>query len=444
VVLPEGLPDHDDSDTDTGKVSTADEAEILTSPAEANDLDPAADILHVQLTAAPMTHQVGGVDIEGYAYNGQTPGPTLRAAVGDTLVVELQNDLDVETTIHWHGVSVPWEMDGVTWQAAPVPVGGSFTYTFTLERAGTFWYHPHFDTERQVDLGLYGVLIVEDPGEPAAEDELVLVFDTWSEVHDHDTTDPMDHHGIVDLPTTWTVNGLITPVYPADGGERVRVRSVNVSNTGYLDLPAMRRIAGDQGLAAGIDVEETLLGPGDRAEFEWGMDASWTLQSQPYSLSGGPSWGEPFDLMAIEVAVPAPVVPLVWPVSGELPSEDPGYADITYVFSGDGTGGGWMINGEQFPDVTIEAVERDTEIVIEVRNLSPSEHPFHLHGHHFEVLSEAGEAPPHRRIEDTVNVRIGEAVRLKVLADNPGDWMAHCHILPHAHQGMMTVLRVNP
>ncbi|MFT7624376.1 MAG: FtsP/CotA-like multicopper oxidase with cupredoxin domain, partial [Myxococcota bacterium] len=76
------------------------------------------------------------------------------------------------------------------------------------------------------------------------------------------------------------------------------------------------------------------------------------------------------------------------------------------------------------------------------RNLSPTEHPFHLHGHAFEVISLDGEAPPHYMLEDTLNIPIRQTARLRLLADNPGDWMTHCHILPHAGQGMMTVLRV--
>jgi FtsP/CotA-like multicopper oxidase with cupredoxin domain len=425
-------------DTSTARVE-------LRNPDEAIDLNPAPGVLEVQLIAAPTTHVIGEVEVAGYAYNGQTPGPTLRATVGDTLIVELVNDLDVETTIHWHGVSVPWAMDGVTWQSAPVPIGDVFTYTFTLNRAGTFWYHPHFDTERQVDLGLYGVLIVEDPAEPVAEDERILVFDTWSEVHDHSQDLLTNHHSLSDLPTTWTVNGLVNPVYRGQGGDRVRVRAVNVSNTGYLDLDPSRQIAGDQGLLAAADeTSRSLLGPGDRAEFEWAMDASGTLSSRGYSLAGGTAWGEPFDLLQIDVTSPASAAGLSWPFDGVLASEDPGATDITYVFTGDSGAGGWMINGEQFPDVTIETVALGAEVVIEVRNLSPSEHPFHLHGHPFEVLSTGGVPSFFRKIEDTVNVRIGEAVRLKLLADNPGDWMAHCHILPHAHLGMMTVLRVAP
>ncbi|MCB9672983.1 MAG: multicopper oxidase domain-containing protein [Alphaproteobacteria bacterium] len=112
----------------------------LRSPAEAVDLDPAPDVLHVRLVAAPHVWDDG---TEGFAYDGQVPGPTLRAKVGDTLVVELDNQLGMPTSIHWHGVDVPYAMDGAGWQVSPVAAGATFTYTFVLEQPGTFWYHPH-------------------------------------------------------------------------------------------------------------------------------------------------------------------------------------------------------------------------------------------------------------------------------------------------------------
>ncbi|MFO0745667.1 MAG: multicopper oxidase domain-containing protein [Myxococcota bacterium] len=102
-----------------------------------------------------------------------------------------------------------------------------------------------------------------------------------------------------------------------------------------------------------------------------------------------------------------------------------------------------MINGETFPDVTIPEVALGADVTLEVRNLSPTHHPFHLHGMPFEVLSQNGVVPAHKTIEDTLDLGLRDVARLRVHADNPGDWMAHCHILPHAH-GMMTILRVSP
>ncbi|MFO0745666.1 MAG: multicopper oxidase domain-containing protein [Myxococcota bacterium] len=136
-------------------------------PAVARDQDPADDVVHVALRAAPADVVIAGERVQALAFNGQVPGPTLRAEVGDTLVVDIDDAMDLPTTVHWHGVHVPWAMDGVTWQSAPIAPGARFTARFVLDRPGTYWYHPHFDSAREVDRGLYGALIVTSPDEPA-------------------------------------------------------------------------------------------------------------------------------------------------------------------------------------------------------------------------------------------------------------------------------------
>lgn len=406
---------------------------MVASPAEPEDLDPAEDVLHVELVAAPTDDALVGQP--GYAYNGQVPGPTLRARVGDTLVVDLQNDLPTPTTIHWHGVHVPWVMDGVPWMMEPVPPGGSTTITFPLEQAGTFWYHPHFDTASQVDLGLYGVLVVEDPSEPAVPDA-VLVFDDAGEEEAAGT-----HTHADDLPDRWLVNGVAGGVLEAPDGEPLRARLVNASNIAYLALrwPGMRVLAHDQGLLPALEQPDVLiLAPGDRAEVEWLVTGELAVQAGPFSLHGGDAGGEPETVLTVRGgAAPAAAA---WPFVPRDPPQDPGRTDVRYVFQGDGEQ--WMINGETFPDVTIPSLPLDAETVLEVRNVSPTRHPFHLHGHSFEVLSDGDGPATTYRLEDTIDVGIREVVRLRLVADNPGDWMVHCHLLPHADQGMMTVLRV--
>jgi FtsP/CotA-like multicopper oxidase with cupredoxin domain len=439
---------------------------FLESPREALDLDPSPDVLHVELRAAPFLHHVAGRTLEGFAYNGQTPGPTLRARIGDRLVVDFQNDLAEPTTIHWHGVHVPYAMDGVTWQRQPIEPGATFRFEFDLKHSGTFWYHPHFDSTGQVNRGLYGVLIVEDPDEPVLEDELVLVFDRWGE---HEAEAAQRHgadasarhlasepafdqtsgpgNGSASLPPSiWTVNGLVTPTFRARGGRRVRVRLLNASNVGYLDLhwPAIRQIAGDQGLLPRLlEPDRILLTPGDRAEVEWLVgERAFTVDTAPYSLFGR-DIGQPAALIEVVATDPRPSpVATAWPFAHGEPSADPGSTDVVYSFSGDLHTNDWRINGEKFPDVTIASLPLGAEAVIEVRNVSPTDHPFHVHGHAFEVLSVNGVAPDRRTVEDTWNLAIRDIARLRLVADNPGEWMAHCHILPHADNGMMTVLRV--
>ena len=414
---------------------------VVNSPAEAVDEDPADDVVHVRLTAAPHTGDT-------WAYNGQIPGPTIRSKVGDTVKVTLTNNLPNPTTIHWHGVEVPFEMDGVIWKGAPIAAGEVFEYSFEVRSAGTFWYHPHFDTRHQVDLGLYGAFIVEDPSEPATDRDLVVVFDQTGESVRYDTG-PAHRHGLVPVDAPWTVNGVVNPTIAVAPGERVRLRTLNASNTGYVSMswPNMRHIANDQGLLSAVQMpQDVLLAPGDRAEFELiGEETGFEVVNTPYSLMGGEAVGDKQVLFRV-VPDGAQVSrsPVSWPSAATPPSIDPGYADAVYVFSGSSEGGNWMINGERFPDVTIEEFQVGQSVVLEVRNLSPSEHPFHMHGHSFEVLSRDGVPPAQQLIEDTINVGIREIVRLRFTAANVGDWMTHCHILEHADEGMMTIIRVNP
>jgi FtsP/CotA-like multicopper oxidase with cupredoxin domain len=243
---------------------------------------------------------------------------------------------------------------------------------------------------------------------------------------------------------------------------------VNASNTGYLALAggAPMLIGTDQGLAAAASTPPTIvLAPGDRAELAYRMPADgagFDVVTTGYSMHGGaldatehdPSHGAadtpsapeddapagtPLFHVALEGPRRAPPERLPWAFDGALPAPDPGTTDVLWVLQGSDRG--WMINGETFPDVTVPEVTLGADVVIEVRNLSPTHHPFHLHGMAFEVLSRDGVAPSARALEDTIDLPIRGVARLLLHADNPGEWMAHCHILPHAH-GMMTVLRV--
>ncbi|MCB9796479.1 MAG: multicopper oxidase family protein [Alphaproteobacteria bacterium] len=445
----------DSEGQDSEPDSTATPRPLFVNPLEAEDLNSAEGAVRFSLTAAAMTQRVSDevsgevVEFEGFAYNGQTPGPTLRAKLGDRFELTLDNQLDVATTIHWHGLDVPYEMDGVTWRSDPIEPGEQFTYSFTLEQAGTFWYHPHFNTDRQVDNGLYGVLIVEDPSEPAMDRELIMVFDDWTQP-DAVATPPhggeSDTHGVDGGEGLWAVNGQVSPRVELVAGERVRVRMLNAANGAVLDLrwPSMRQLAFDQGLLSAMGFpERVVLAAGDRAEFEWlPGEEGFEVLDHPYAHSGGEAYGEP------EVRLSAELVSAgqaseggAWPFAGGSAPDDPGYADFTYVFTGE-LEGPWLINGEAFPDVEVLSWPKAQPAILEVRNLSASEHPFHLHGMRFELLSLNGEPFGAPRVEDTFNLGIRDVLRVRVRPHHAGWWMLHCHILEHADGGMMTVLEV--
>lgn len=415
------------------------------SPKEAPNLATEPNRVRVDLVAESFQHDTPFGLVAGYAYNGQTPGPTIRGKIGDILEVHLTNNLMTPTTIHWHGAHVPWNMDGVTWNQDPVEPGETFVYSFPLTQSGTFWYHPHFDTDSQVDLGLYSLLIVDDPGAAETDHELLLVFDSFEEnVHEESTEHTHLHGGTVIR--DWLVNGASQPELSFPAGTTVRVRMLNASNTGYLDLrwPGLRKIGGDQGLFGRVESPDFVrLSPGDRVEVEWLVGSEpFEIANHPYTLMGGSTYGDPKVVLNV-VPFGEGSAPLgaSWGEATEAPTQDPGSTDVVYVFTGSPRSGEWLINGESYPEVKVEEVAAGESIVMEVRNLSPSEHPFHMHGVSFEVLSVNGVPPTNRRIEDTMNVGIYEVVRLRVINTNPGDWMVHCHILSHAHNGMMTVIR---
>ncbi len=425
---------------DSGGPPTAAPRPTFVEPADAPDSDPDPDVLHVALIAAPFRYTIGDATVDGAAYDEQVPGPTLRAKVGDTVVVDFENALGEPTTIHWHGMHVPWEMDGITWMQSPIDPGETFTYTFAATSAGTFWYHPHFDGgSDQTDAGLYGAIVIADPADPVPDADIVLVLDAGIE------QSMGEAHGTRAPDGPWTVNGLVDPELALPAGSSVRARFINASNTGYLDLawPDPRQVGGDQGLLAAAATPSSLvLSPGDRAELEWSVGTDgFAVDTLPYSLAGGSSWGEREEVLTVTPSGTGEApTPLPWAFTGAAPSADPTYTDIVWVFQGDGDH--WMINGETFPDVTVPEVAYGAPTIIELRNLSSTEHPFHLHGNSFEVLSVDGVPPPVQDIEDTVDVPIRSIVRVRLVATNPGDWMAHCHILPHAMDGMMTVIRV--
>jgi FtsP/CotA-like multicopper oxidase with cupredoxin domain len=429
----------------------------LRSVPSAQDLNDDPGIVEVNLSATriPVNLRPDPGIVSGYSF--RSPGPVIRARLGDTLVVNFSNRLATPTSVHWHGLHVPFDMDGAL--AMPqveemtedehglmqIPTDAAVRYEFQVNQPGTFWYHPHFDTSEQVDEGLFGVIVVEDPRDPVV-DEMVLVLDALGEQHGGMTDRPAGHGA---LNTRWRVNGLRRPVWTPASGSVVRLRFVNVSNVSYVSLtgPEWRVIALDQGiLAAPQSPERLLLGPGDRAEVELLVgDEAFDIVNEPWSINGGRTWAQPETLIRVEPTgdLPAPP-PVNWPFTGTVATPDPGYADIVWTFAGDDRSEEWFINGRQFPDIEIETVRASQPPIMEIRNLSPTEHPFHTHGMDFEVLSINGTPLEYQVIEDTINLRIGDIVRVRLRPVFPGLWMAHCHILPHADLGMMSLINVIP
>jgi len=138
-----------------------------------------ARVVEVNLAASPTTVDLGGVQAQTWAYDGQLPGREIRVARGDVLRANLSNGLRQPTTIHWHGIALRNDMDGVPdVTQRPIEPQAAFTYEFTVPDSGTYWFHPHVGM--QLDRALYAPLIVTEPTEAGDYDvEAVIVLDDW-------------------------------------------------------------------------------------------------------------------------------------------------------------------------------------------------------------------------------------------------------------------------
>jgi len=222
-------------------------------PPLAVDINADPNIFEMNLSAAPITWQFRpGVDTSAKAYNGTIPGPMVDAKVGDKLIVHFTNNLGEDTTIHWHGIDAPADMDGSHIAQLKIPDGGTFTYEFDLLTPGLKWYHPHVRTDYMIEHGLYGAILVRDPVNDTLlgiqGDEHVLMFDDirlddgTGEFDTFSPTDPLEraiyflngrrgNHLIVNGKEGLTLAPLV-----ATNGSPQRWWVVNVANATFTRL----------------------------------------------------------------------------------------------------------------------------------------------------------------------------------------------------------------
>src|SRR5687767_6563407 len=249
----------------------------LGTLALAPDLSDAQENMRRMRVAVARQSLVGAAHpaTDVWAYNGSVPGPILRYRQGERLRIEVENALDVDTTVHWHGIRLPNRMDGVPHLTqAPIARGGRFLYEFELPDAGTYWYHPHLGSPEQVGRGLSGALIVQEREPPAVDRDLVWVLSDWRlDREARITTDFMSfmdasHAGRIG--NTVTVNGSIRESFAVRAGERIRLRLINASNARIYGL----RFEGHEPSVIALDGHpvaphwegRVLLGPGMRAD----------------------------------------------------------------------------------------------------------------------------------------------------------------------------------
>ena len=439
--------------------------DTLKNPPVLRNLSSNAHTVEVNIVAAPARLTVvPGHVTDVYAYNGSIPGPTLEAREGDRVIIHFRNDLPEATTVHWHGVHLPANMDGSPFD--PVPPGGHYDYIFTIPRgtAGTYWYHPHPDgrSEYQAAMGLFGAFIVHAADDPIAKlpDKVIILSDNrFRPDGSIEFADSNSTQSEVDMENgregdVLFVNGQLRPSIPIRNGEVQRWRVINASAARVyrLAIPGqtLLQVGSDDGLFEhAVEKNEILIANSERVELlirgTASPGSSAELMDLPYDRympqTRPDDWNTPHVLLDLRYSGTALTTPVSLPVTYRVVVPlDTANATITRtVVLSQG-----MINGRtmDMSRVDMQASVGATEIW-NVENVVGMDHPFHLHGFQFQVLDRNGVPEPFRSWKDVVNIPKHEAVRFIVrYADFPGKWMFHCHILAHEDHGMMAVLEV--
>lgn len=446
-------------------------------------------IVNRALTAEQTTLDLGGKTIKTWAYRGASATKPIRGNVGDTLKVTLNNELSDPTSLHWHGLALRNDMDGVpalTQEA--IPPGDTFAYEFTLPEPGTFWFHPHVGV--QLDRGLYAPLIIDDPKEKADYDkEWIIVLDDWldgvtatpDEVLKELSQGMMGHggmeHGGMDMGAMRMGNTLMGatspllggdagdvyyPLYLINGkpsndpqtfnakpGERIRLRIINAGgDTAFrfgVEEHSLTITHTDGFPVEPFEAESLVLGMGERYDaIVTAGDGAFAViaealgkQDQAFAiLRTGLSATPPKGTKLPQTNRPIFATDLKAASSVVLPSRS-----IDRTLTLELTGGmekyDWAINGHQ---MDMEQPLRDAlgiiegeRIALEFKNSTSMWHPMHLHGHTYQL-------PGGGSRKDTSIILPGTTLRVEFDADNPGQWLTHCHNVYHGEAGMMATI----
>lgn len=485
-------------------------AATLRTPGRAGllaDLRPSGP---VRLQAAAVQAEVfAGAATTLWAYQGCEGGksclnPTLHVARGDTLDITLHNALAEDTTLHWHGLQVDEANDGSGLH--PVPASGERQYRFEVRnRAGLYWYHahPHNRTGRQLQMGLAGLLLVEDEEERALRERLGL---RWGErdlplMLADKQVDARNAIVYRDEADDWIGNRVLANWSPEPAMTVVpglyRLRMINVANARVLrpaflhdGAPMPLRLIGTDGglLDQPRIVDDLFLAPAQRADVlvDFGAVRAGgrvVLRSLDYVAMenedesgplapdimadhpGAVAMGDALDLMVFEVeGVAAPPVHVPDTLSSLPPPPDTTGWHAREVRLSMGADGEWLINGLNFHSHGHHPafeVKRGSREVWDIRNnMTSMPHPIHIHGVQFRVVSrsisppdirarqvaDGGLGPQDLGFNDTILVWPGEIVRVAIDFSQPFSgtqrYMLHCHNLEHEDMGMMLTFAV--
>jgi len=437
-------------------------ATAIFQPTVAEDINPAADIVEVNLEAkVSLVEFSSDVLSEVYTYNGTIPGPLIKTKKEDMLIVNFTNNLPEPTTIHWHGLQLPADMDGSSVAQNPIQPGASFRYQFKVNDPALFWYHPHVRSNEQVEKGLAGTLLVADEDDKAnlrSIPEHILMLDDIL-LDNNGQVQPAFVGSIEDIllekingreGNVFLVNGQQRPTIQAEIGQPLRLRMVNIANTRFMDVSIpgheLIRIGGDGGLlrTAQTGLDHVTLVSGERADIivtpqgeagtllpvHWNdVERGWhsiTIDNGQVKMGHDPLDGKRASVVLFQIElIPSQSLPRELNLPSRLNEIKPirtRNATVTTLKFGHSapTATGeisFTINGKKFSELT-SADAPDARIdetqIWDLVNMTGGDHPFHLHGFFFQVLEtikkdEAGNIievipPPPLENKDMVNL----------------------------------------
>ena len=430
----------------------------LTAPI---DLDPDPNVIELDLVARVAEVSIVGVGpTRMWTYDGTVPGPRIEARVGDRLIVHFRNELPEPTTIHWHGVRVPNDMDGAPDHPHPaIPPGGTFEYDFVLPDEGFFWFHPHHRSAAQVSAGLYGSIVVRAEDEPDMDELTLVLSDVALDDEDGQLLDPGAGGDLASLfgreGNHVLVNGRERPRIQARNGVPLRLRIVNAAISRYFQLALADHRFTVIGGAAGFlpqhrEVERPVVMPGQRIDAivvpRGRAGDTLVLRWVPYDRGyGSTEFRDEVEMLEIELVgapldVELPPIPtrVVEPLSLE------GATRFDVRLTQETVDGRLVMGFDGVPHWDAEPVPArvgETQVWT-FTNTMEWAHPIHLHGFFFQRVDARGRVVPEWL--DTVDVPVdGEATFVVRYDDRPGMWMIHCHILDHADAGMMGLIALD-
>jgi FtsP/CotA-like multicopper oxidase with cupredoxin domain len=476
--------------------------------ARPSEVVPMADRDTLEIAVSMLRRTIDGHEMIMFGYNGQYPGPLIQAPRDATIVVRVTNDIEMPTTIHWHGVRLDNRFDGVpgvTQEA--IERGESFTYEVHVPDAGMYWYHPHVREDVQQDLGLFGNLLVTSPDPeyygPAHREEVFVLDDML-----------LDEQGALpwgaSAPThalmgrfgnVMMVNGQTDHRLTVQRGEVVRFYLTNVANSRTFNVTfggaRLKVVASDVSRFEREQwVGSVVIAPAERyvvdVRFDEPGEVAIANTIQAINHFRGEFYPHVDTLSIVTVgADPAEAAisdafetlrehgDVVADIAAFRPhfAREPDHelettvrvrnlhpsivlsmeADTLYVPPMEWNDAmpmmNWLSTGEQVTWILrdrrtgAENEEIDWRFdvgdVVKVRifntpdSFHPMNHPIHVHGQRFLVLSMDGVESANLVWKDTAIVPVGSTVDVLVEMSNPGEWMVHCHIAEHLHAGMV-------